>query len=495
MDSDLEYLSSSFDPSSLTVPRLRAILVTHDIPYPASAKKPQLLDLFTYELLPQARKLLAAQRRIRRTSKGIIDMPSSQEGTVDGDDDDDDASLMPPPAIPDTQRGATRKSRGVSSESTEAEIRTSRKSTNGLASSSKHPRTSDTEPEPNGEVKRPPVRRTRRSDVGSTVKIEEPKNPPIRPPMRESAFSHENPFQSGSSPLSSGENRRRSAGTSGDRRKSSSRRRRTEGISSAESRTKQEDGVVVPSSKTFEAPVVRRKTRVEEEPQDQVEAGEEFTPEAQLELTEDRAAKGQLKIVPARKKKRAPKSGSISRSAPWVVLMTLLAGYAIWFRREKLQVGYCGIGSLSTALSDVKLPEWAAILEPSCELCPQHAYCYEGMETRCENGYLLQPHPLSLGGMIPLPPTCEPDGEKARKVKAVADRAVEELRERRAKYECGTLVDNKGKEAKTVEINEQSLKQEVGKNRRRGMSEAEFEDLWKGALGEIMGREEVVGDE
>ena len=91
-----------------------------------------------------------------------------------------------------------------------------------------------------------------------------------------------------------------------------------------------------------------------------------------------------------------------------------------------------------------------------------------------------------------MPPTCEPDGEKVRRVKAVADRAVEELRERRAKFECGDLTDSAGLPEATVEIDAEDLKKEVSKKRRKGMSEAEFEELWGGAIGEIQGRDEVV---
>jgi hypothetical protein len=36
------------------------------------------------------------------------------------------------------------------------------------------------------------------------------------------------------------------------------------------------------------------------------------------------------------------------------------------------------------------------------------------------------------------------------------------------------------------------LKKEVSKKRRKGMSEAEFEELWGGAIGEIKARDEVV---
>lgn len=88
----------------------------------------------------------------------------------------------------------------------------------------------------------------------------------------------------------------------------------------------------------------------------------------------------------------------------------------------------------------------------------------------------------------------------------MADRAVEELRERRAAYECGDeiskteeAVSSSAAEVKTVakntrpklEVNEAELKKSVSKQRRKGMSADEFEDLWRGALGDVMGREEV----
>ena len=421
-------------------------------------------------------------------------MPSSQESTVDGDEDEvdnDHASLMPPPPTP---KRTTRTSGRISSEDTEPS--TNRRVSTARKISAKHARPSDTETDPELETKRPLVRKTRKSEISPTVKVEEPDNRPVRPSLKESPFSDENPFQSGSSPLLPVESRRRSAGTTGDRRKSTSRRRKTEGVSRSEvSRIKQEDGVVVPTSKTFEVPVARLKRpkhKTQDEPPNSIEAGENFTPEEQLELVRARAANGDVDILPPRKKKRSRSSSSVPKSAPWVVILALFSGYALWFRQEKIQVGYCGIGRSSDALSNMQIPEWASALQPACDPCPQHAYCYEGMETRCEQNFVLRPHPLSLGGLIPLPPTCEPDGEKARRVKAVADRAVEDLRERKAEFECGTLTDEQGKGTSTLEISAETLKNEVSKKRRKGMSPAEFEDLWKGAIGEILGREEVV---
>ncbi|KAL9597379.1 MAG: hypothetical protein Q9219_005188 [cf. Caloplaca sp. 3 TL-2023] len=490
-DDEVEYLSPSFDPTSLTVPKLRSILLSHDITYPASAKKPQLIEIFNQELKPRSQKILAARSRIRRTSKGITDMPSSQEGTINGDDTDRASSMLPPP-IPDTPRRNPRKSSRQPLEDLASEqisIKPSR------TSSSKHPRPSDTDTS-EVDTKRPSARKTRRSEVVPTVKAEDLEDKPVRPSLEKSPFSDENPFQSGSSPLAPSDHRRRSAAAGIDRRKSNSRRRKTEGIvSEARNRHPQQDGVVVPSSKTFQVPLSRTRTTGEQDGQDnEVEAGEDFTPEEQLELSKDRAANGGLDVLPARRSKQSRKSSgsSILRSAPWAVITALLLGYGLWFRQEKLEVGYCGLGKTSDNVVGIQIPEWASVLQPECEPCPQHAYCYENMEARCEPDFVLQPHPLSLGGLVPLPPTCEPDGQKARRVKSVADKAVEELRERNAKSECGTLTDGQGKAIRSAEMDEQELKRQVASKRKKGMSDREFEDLWKGAIGDMLALDEIV---
>ena len=494
LDGDMEYLSPNFDPSSLTVPRLRGILVSHNVNYPASAKKSQLIEIFTNEVVPRSRKILAAQSRIRRTSKGITDMPSSQEGTIAGDEDEENGSMPPPPAPSTTKRKSRKSTRAVSDENAPEASTSNGRPSSSRKRSGKHARQSDTETDPDGETNRPTARRNRRSEITPTVKIEEPADPETRPPMRSSAFSDENPFQSGSSPLAASESRRKSSGINGDRRKSVSRRRKTDGaLDKDKSHVIQDDGIVVPSSQKFEVALPRTKTvRIKDEPDKNLDAGEEFTPEEQLELVRERAANGEMDILPPRRRKVPKKSNLLPKSAPWVILTTILSGYALWFRQEKLAIGYCGIGGPQRTGSSVQFPEWAGALQPSCESCPQHAICYEGMETQCERDFVLKPHPLSLGGLVPFPPTCEPDGEKVRRVKAVADRAVDELRDRNAKWECGTLVDGKGKSVSTAQVDTQELKSVVGKKRRRGMSEEEFEDLWKHALGEILTREEIT---
>ena len=477
----MEYLQPGFDPNSLKMPQLRNILMTHDIQYPSSAKKPQLVDIFVHELKPQSRKLLAARDRVRRTSEGITNMPRDEEERQAPEDDA--VSSMSAPR----SRTSRKSVRAGTDDSVSETVPSPAKKGTVRRNTSKHDRQSDTEPEADAPKAILP-RKSRKSEGMSRAKADGA-GQTARPAMPESAFSDDNPFQSGSSPIVEDISRRRTLGTSSEKKKrSSSGRRKTDGSHIIKrSPEPQRDGVTVPSSHTFEMPV--SSLNLDQDDYDQLEAGEDFTPEEQAELAEQRAVSGESALVPTRRKRST--NSKVPKSAPLVVLTALLGGFATWYRQEKIAVGYCGLGRLSDAQPPVQIPDWASFLQPVCEPCPQHATCYQGLETTCDQDFLLIPHPFAFGGVVPLPPSCEPDGEKARKVKAVADRAVETLRQRKADEECGTLKDEQGHQA-SAEISEEDLKKEVGKNKRRGMDDAEFEELWKGAIGEIAGREEVV---
>lgn len=492
-DSDsLDYLQTGFDPSSLTVPRLRSILVSHDIAYPSGAKKPQLVEIFTDNVLPRSRKILSARARARRTSRGITDA-DSQDSTVGLDDEED---LMPPPPTPRARSSRKASSRYKSEEEEDVPQPARSPTKRTPRASSKHARAEESETGTDLDGGRKSVRRSRKSEapipVAATpaIKIEE-RDEGRGASRRESAFTYDNPFQSGSSPpsgIGSGETKRKSLGGSSKtpRKSSSSNRRRTDGLQA-------DDGIHPPTSSTFEIPVSRL-NGLKDVDDNGVEASEEFTPEAQLEMMREEAANGRTVVAPPRPRRR-PNSGFSLKGPLWVAVLTLLGGYSAWYRQEKVAVGYCGVGRETTQVipAGVQVPDWVRILaEPECEPCPQHAYCYSGFEAQCEPDFVMKAHPLSLGGVVPVAPTCEPDGAKARKVKSVADKAITELRERRAKFECGDLTDEAGLPEPTVEINAEDLKKEMSRQRKKTMGDAEFEDLWAGALGEITARDEVV---
>jgi hypothetical protein len=234
----------------------------------------------------------------------------------------------------------------------------------------------------------------------------------------------------------------------------------------------QMDGAIVPTRKTFEMPV----SAMKKEP---VEPSEEFTPEEQEELA---LAEQSGELIPVQPRARAPVVKA-ARNGFSAMFVAVLAASAYLWGEEKFNVGYCGHGAPSREVAGVEIPEWAEPYRPACEPCPPHAICYDRLETSCEPGFVLTQHPLSLRGVLPVPPTCEPDTAKTKKVNAVKERVVEELREQNAKYECG--------EAASPEVKETQLKQEISQKRRKGMSNQEFEELWDAAVGEVRNADEV----
>ncbi|KAL2212678.1 hypothetical protein CC79DRAFT_439864 [Sarocladium strictum] len=461
-----DYLQEGWNPNSVTIPKLRSILVTHNVDYPSTAKKAQLVQLVTDEVLPQAGRLRAQRARAHRTSFGIVNAGSAE----------DDSRWADEPPTPARRSKTPRKSSArVKVEEEEPALSVARP-TSKRASRSVSRALSHTDERESVEPEMAKgSRRSSRRTVTPQIKAESEEesegdgNP----------FSDDNPFQSGSSPPTV---------------KTPTSRRRTGGeeiFQSSRSARRRTDGYTEPSSSRKSFGHTAREER-SESPEDELEPGEEFTPDEQLEL-EVAASKGESSAL-ARQPRRQP-GRKTSLTLPMFVLLTALMGaYATWYRQEKLAVGYCGVGRPVQPLipSDVPVPDaLVPLFEPQCEPCPSHAYCYADMSVRCESDFVLQPHPLSLGGLVPLPPTCEPDGEKVRRVQAVADKAVEELRERRAKFECGDLVDEEGHQADSPAIDEEELKASVSQKRSKRLNSDEFEELWAAAIGEVTKREEI----
>ncbi|KAK0656385.1 Man1-Src1p-C-terminal domain-containing protein [Cercophora newfieldiana] len=498
-----DYLLDGFDPKSLTVPRLRSILVTHNIQYTATAKKPQLIELFNNHVVPQSKKILAARARAKRSSMGITNADSQSTTSTDFDED-----MMRPP--PSTSRARSpRKSTRVKSESVEPPpLRESPRKRQSRSASTQLAPTSDTETADGLRS----ARRSQRSTPAPKLELPEEESFFKHTPETEGVFSSDNPFQSGGSsppaPIKTPSNRRKTTGMESGKlsRTPSAGRRRTDGPS-------YDDYEVDTVSKSFEMPISRVASHRTPEPRStNIEPGEEFTPEEQLALDQEEQANPQLAL--ARRKPRQAKRGTALATPIWVLATTLLCAYAAWYRQEKVAVGYCGLGrdpgqlipasiqlpdwavdlasKVGLESSDIKVPEWVfPLVEPECEPCPPHAYCYEDFTVRCEPDFILKPHPLALGGLVPLPPTCEPDGEKVRRVQAVADKAVEELRDRRAKFECSEPAEPEGAPVESPTIEEEELKEVLNHKRSKRMNAEEFDDLWTAAIGEIKAREEV----
>lgn len=493
-----DYLQDGFDPRSVTIPRLRSILVTHGIDYPSTAKKTQLVALVEEHVLPQVPRLRAQRARAKRSSLGIVNAGSAQDNGLWDDDE-----LSPP-------RTASRRSRSPRKSSARIKVEEEEPVTpvphrnepkRSIRASRSVSRQLSHEPEDNAHLYAASVSSRRSSRRTVTPQIKPEPEPEPEPEIEEededsedsedeiaeeptqyddepSVFTDDNPFQGGSSPppTQTPSYRRRTVSIEPAKSAKSARRRTAVGAES--SRT----------SRRFEmaTPPRRHKT-----PDHLLEPGEEFTPDEQLEL-EEAANSGDASAI-RRQAVVKQRQGNL-KTPLLVLLMALFGAYLAWYRQEKMAVGYCGVGRPAKQVIPPEIPVpdiLMPFIEPECEECPQHAFCYGDFTVRCQDDFILQAHPLALGGLVPLPPTCEPDSEKARRVQAVADKAIEELRDRRAKYECGELINDAGEQEDSPTIAEDELKASVSQKRNKRMNSQEFDELWEAAIGEITGRDEV----
>lgn len=476
------YLGDDVDANKITVPELRSILLKHGISYPSSSKKPALIGLFLDHVRPQAAQVQKAYARTKPSTRGIVDVPSSSASTATTDGTEDETPL-PPTAS--TVRRPLRRTTRQATEEQDGPPPTSRAKTPSRAVPAKHSRAPDPEAD-----ERPAARRTRKS---ATPAARDPTPEPEAWHRNDiaSPFTQENPFQSGSPALpdtTSRDRRRRTLGSEPkEKRKSDAHRRKTVQPSAEQL----DEGIIVPSRDTFDvtAPHANYATG-----DDTTDAGEEFTPEEQLELVRDRAKAGEVDILPPRRRKQRSKATGTIKAMSGTLLLTISAAFAGVWRQEKIAVGFCGIGREATGLAGVEVPEWlneAVPILPQCEPCPPHAQCFRGLQLQCDTDFIRTEHPLSLGGVFPLPPTCEPDSEKTRKVKSIANKAVHVLRQRKAQYECGEP-DAQGNVVETPELSEKDLKQQMSAAKSKGLTDREFGELFERAFPEVIIREEVV---
>jgi hypothetical protein len=480
------YFDPSVEGAKITVPELRSILLKHGVTYPASAKKAVLVGLFNDQVLPQAAKLQRAYARTRPSTRGIVDMPSSSNSTTTDTTEEEETLIAPEP---------TRRTRRTTRATTEEEERlppVRRAKTPSRMVPTKHPRESEANLD-----EQPAVRRSRKS-IAPTTREPSPDPEAWHRPDVASPFTQDNPFQSGSSPLipDSRDRRRKSSGLEQREKHRSDVSRRRTFQPQAEQRDR---GIVVPTRKTFDVPSRRTKpeyNRVEPDEVDDVDdvaASEEFEPEEQMELVRSRAKNGDVDILGPRRRKQQSKAAGTAKSFSFALLCLILTVLGGLWREEKLKVGFCGVDGpdFSVSLGGVEVPNFAHGLLPTCENCPMHGECHKKLHVKCEKDFLKKEHPLSFGGLIPLPPTCEPDNEKTRRISSVADRTVQILRTRKAQYECKEP-DAEGKIPESPEVSVSEIKKEITGMKKKTLTDSDFDDLFVDAIGEVKNRDEVV---
>lgn len=71
---DISYLAPGFDAFTLPAPRLRNILLRHEVSYQKTKTKADLVRLFNEEIAPKAEATLRAMENVEATDEGIMDM-------------------------------------------------------------------------------------------------------------------------------------------------------------------------------------------------------------------------------------------------------------------------------------------------------------------------------------------------------------------------------------------------------------------------------------
>lgn len=70
---DISYLAPGLDAFTLPAPRLRNILLTHEVSYQMAKTKADLVRLFNEEIAPRAEATLRAMENVKATDEGIMD--------------------------------------------------------------------------------------------------------------------------------------------------------------------------------------------------------------------------------------------------------------------------------------------------------------------------------------------------------------------------------------------------------------------------------------
>lgn len=119
-----DFLEPGFDPSSLKVAELRGILHGHEVSFPSSAKKADLIQLFNENIVPKAADLLRDKSAVEPTGSGIIDAPPRRR-----------TRSVSPAKSPSRQRSPKKESGATASASSSPRKATSRKTKTEPASS------------------------------------------------------------------------------------------------------------------------------------------------------------------------------------------------------------------------------------------------------------------------------------------------------------------------------------------------------------------------
>ncbi|KAI9237633.1 MAG: Man1-Src1p-C-terminal domain-containing protein [Podila humilis] len=467
-----KYLRPDFDPWSIKMDLIRDILIQNGIKPPTGAvRKQELVDMFNLHIKPQVTKLREAHENIVPSEEGIIKVPKGK-GTIlelyDGDNDDSDS-------IP---RKSTKTTRSKSFVQPVVEIPTVAKPrrSNSRVMAEK----SDTE-----SAKHARGRKPRRSDLESdaddalrSASRSRKKTAEKKKVKKSDNFSDENPFQSGND---SERTRSKSRDTSTSRPRSSSRSRSKKTVAKEPART--------PVFKVPEQPAFSRFMHAPTGFSEKSTGSSTYPSSPNLRT---RSKKAEVEL-PKPKILHLTAEDDDSLDKDWrnyfrlfgYALAVVSLAYGVWYRNTRFQVGFCPAG-IDTNQSG----NW---LYPTCIPCPDHALCLTpDSEPICSQEYLLKPHLLSFGKLLPLSPVCVLNRAKEYQSFQLADAAEKWVHERAGKEECSFYRVSPKVRIARQQIPEEELRTHVKQAKEAKISDEEFQEYWEMALKELTRRRDKV---
>lgn len=166
--------------------------------------------------------------------------------------------------------------------------------------------------------------------------------------------------------------------------------------------------------------------------------------------------------------------------------------YGLWYRQQKLFVGYCGNEKIMPAFNQNgtilnKLDNYFQDFKPHCSDCPENAICYPYLEIKCRPEYTLQRNSWSLHGLIPLTDSCVKDSKREKLISEVVQKSLEFLRTKNAQFQCGECED-----VFKTGMTEEELYEIFYEARAPWISDEEFDELWVQAISDLKDEPEIT---
>ncbi|RUS16530.1 Man1-Src1p-C-terminal domain-containing protein [Endogone sp. FLAS-F59071] len=489
------YLDPDFDPFTLRVADLRKILLLHNVPFSSTSKKQDLVDLFKKNIAANAAAILASQKKVKPSSRGILMVGDRKTSDMYNDSDDEQNS----PVEAKKEKGRGKKPVKREESSTLDDTRATFEDEEVFAVPAPKPKgrlskkdTVKSEPDvvTSSEFDNPAVTtpqtpvtrrgRKKRTEVETPGLTDTDADDYSKTPRDKSPFSDHNPFQSGGEGTPEKSSRRKSGVSR--RGRSTSRSRRSlmhvdspsdfntpitkSGYYSPGQPTPPKFGdtvehpsafpVTSPAALTTPTPILLHKFMSPPsvgtpDTDDLLEEKSPINPfvnapVAEAEASTVSASSPGAKVRAGFKKKANRRTDGelvieeYNWASVWVIVLLMLLANGVWWRHEKVKIGYC---EMTNQESNNEVSHPLAFLYPKCIPCPAYAKCVGGQLVSCDDNFVRTRNPLSLGGLIPLSDWCEPDAEKQQRAVEVANELRRQLNIRAGEVECGHIKVNR----------------------------------------------------